>query len=83
MTSSPKIKITIKTLIGIDEEIDRMFLEYLDQYSITHTVLGEISPGGTEVEYEGGAIALRSMLLERFGYEIDEVREILRQDSRD
>lgn len=83
MTSSPKIKITVKTLIGIDEEIDRMFLEYLDQYSITHKVLSEISLDGTEVEYEGGVIALRNMLLERFGYDIDEAREILRQDSRD
>jgi hypothetical protein len=69
--------VTIRVLTALydDPDIDKLFYEYLDEYSISHKIATEPAPGDPypEVDYTGGPIALRNMLKERFGYEREEI----------
>lgn len=68
------VKIEVQTVLNENEDFDRLFFEYLDEYSIDHKVLesGEKYP---MVEFSGGVIALTNMLKERFGYTRNEIEE--------
>jgi len=62
------ITIKTETIIGENENIDKSFFEYLDEYSISHKILEERGEQGWPViEYTGGPIALGNMLSEKFG----------------
>ena len=69
------ITIRIQTVLFDDPNIDKLFYEYLDEYSITSKFVIEPPIVGEypEVDYTGGPIALRNMLKERFGYEREEI----------
>lgn len=69
--------VTIRVLTALydDPDIDKLFYEYLDEYSITYKIGTEPTEDEKypEVDYTGGPIALRNMLNERFGYEREEI----------
>jgi hypothetical protein len=68
------VKIEIQTVLNENEDFDRLFFEYLDEYSIDHKVL-ESEEKYPMVEFSGGVIALSNMLRERFGYTKEEIEE--------
>ena len=71
------VTIKVETILGENEEFDKSFFEYLDEYSIEYKVL-EKEEGKTwpTVEYTGGPIAISNMLKERFGYTDYELEEL-------
>lgn len=74
------IKINAETIIGENEEMDKMFLEYLEEYSITQKPTEEKGENGYPVvEYEGGPISLKNMLAEKFGMEREEIQQLYPQ----
>lgn len=66
-------KIQLETIYGKDSEMDRAFMEYLNEYSIEHTIL-ESESSFPMIEYTGGPISLSNMLQEKFGYTPDEIK---------
>jgi hypothetical protein len=68
------VKIEIQTVLNENEDFDRLFFEYLDEYSIDHKVL-ESKEKYPMVEFSGGVISLSNMLKERFGYTKEEIEE--------
>ena len=50
------VTVTVDTVLGENEEFDKSFFEYLDEYSISHKVL-ESNEGNEwpSVEYTGGS----------------------------
>jgi hypothetical protein len=71
------VTVTTETILGENEEFDKSFFEYLDEYSISHKILE--SKGENKwplVEYTGGALSISNMLKERFGMGGDEIDEI-------
>jgi len=68
------VKIEIQTVLNENEEFDRLFFEYLDEYSIDHKVL-ESEEKYPIVEFSGGVIALSNMLIERFANTKEEIEE--------
>jgi hypothetical protein len=73
------VTITLITLLGENEEIDKLFYEYLDMYSIIYYEEKNQDPLEPAlyptISYTGGPIALINMLTERFGYEKEEIQE--------
>lgn len=68
------IKIKVETVIGTNDNIDSLFFEYLDEYSISYKVMEENGNNGYPIiEYEGGPISLKNMLMEKFGMDRDEI----------
>lgn len=68
------VKIEVQTVLNENEDFDRLFFEYLDEYSIEHKVL-ESEEKYPMVEFTGGIISLNNMLRERFGYTKEEIEE--------
>jgi hypothetical protein len=66
--------IKVQTVLNENEDFDRLFFEYLDEYSIDHKVL-EYEEKYPMVEFTGGIISLSNMLKERFGYTNEEIKE--------
>lgn len=71
------VTVTVDTVLGENEEFDKSFFEYLDEYSISHKVL-ESNEGNEwpSVEYTGGPLSITNMLKERFGMEENEINEL-------
>ena len=69
------VKIEVQTVLNENEDFDRLFFEYLDEYSIEHKVL-ESEEKYPMVEFTGGIISLNNMLRERFGYTKEEIEAI-------
>lgn len=65
--------ISVPTILNQDEYADKIFYDYLEEYSITHTVLNEEEY--PLVEYTGGVISLTNMLKEKFGYTKDDIQQ--------
>lgn len=76
-----EIKIRVETRYGEDPLIDSHFTRYLDEYSISWSiVLAEHTESGWPViEYIGGPISLTNMLMERFGYSREEIESAFPQ----
>lgn len=77
-------KIAVPTVLNESEELDRIFFEYLEEYSISHKVLDDdktldysqfVLEGYPLVEYVGGVVSLTNMLKERFGYTTEDIKE--------
>lgn len=68
------VKIEVQTVLNENEDFDKLFFEYLDEYSIEHKVL-ESEGKYPMVEFTGGIISLNNMLRERFGYTKEEIEE--------
>lgn len=66
--------IKVQTVLNENEDFDRLFFEYLDEYSIDHKII-ESEEKYPIVEFTGGAISLCNMLKERFGYTNEEIKE--------
>ena len=71
------VTVKVDTVLGENDELDKAFFEYLDEYSISHKVL-ESEEGGQwpQVEYTGGPLSITNMLKERFGMEEIEIDEM-------
>jgi hypothetical protein len=70
------VKIKVETVLGENESMDKMFFEYLDEYSITHKMDEAKGDNGCPiVEYEGGPISLYNMLKEKFGMEREDIEQ--------
>ena len=72
------VTIKVTTVLGENEDMDKSFFEYLDEYSITHKICGRVNEQEEwpVVEYTGGPISLKSMLKERFGMEQNEILDL-------
>jgi hypothetical protein len=71
-----QITISLETVFGQDPEMDRMFTEYLDEYSITYQNLGSDPESASTfpiLEYSGGPVSLSNMLREKFGFTPEEI----------
>lgn len=68
------ITIQLPTIWGYDSEQDKYFTDYLDEYSIAHTIL-ETESEFPVIEYTGGPVSLSNMLQEKFGYNLSEIRQ--------
>ena len=65
------ISIEVETIFGQDADQDRLFTDYLEEYSISYKVIESESPsasGWPRIQYTGGPISLRNMLQEKFGF---------------
>lgn len=60
--------ISLETVLGENEDHDASFFNYLDQYSISHSIL-ETEGQFPVVSYTGGPVSLCNMLRDRFGME--------------
>jgi hypothetical protein len=70
-------KIERETVLGENEEFDKTFFSYLNEYSIDHKILeSEGTIGYPIVEYIGGPISLRNMLKDKFGMSDEEITGI-------
>ena len=70
------VTVKVDTILGENEEFDKSFFEYLDEYSISHKVLENEGGQWPTVEYTGGPSAITNMLKERFGMEEVEINEL-------
>jgi hypothetical protein len=71
------VTVTVDTVLGENEEFDKSFFEYLDEYSISHKVLeNEEGNNWPSVEYTGGPLSITNMLKERFGMVQEEIDEL-------
>jgi len=70
------VTIKAETVLGENEDFDKSFFEYLEEYSISRKILElEENQKWPTVEYTGGPIALSNMLRERFGLSQEEIAE--------
>lgn len=70
------VSIVVETVLGEDQDMDQLFFEYLDEYSITHKIIDEDPKSEwPKVEYTSGPIALRGMLQEKFGFSLEEIAQ--------
>jgi len=70
------VSIEVETIFGQDPDMDRLFTDYLEEYSISHKVVESESPsvsGWPRIQYTGGPISLSNMLQEKFGYSLNEI----------
>lgn len=67
------VTVKVDTVLGENEEFDKSFFEYLDEYSISHKILESEGGQWPSVEYTGGPLAITNMLKERFGMEEIEI----------
>ena len=65
--------IEVPTVLNENEIADKIFYDYLGEYSIAHKVVNEEEY--PLVEYTGGVISLSNMLREKFGYTKEEIQE--------
>lgn len=65
--------IEVPTVLNENEIADKIFYDYLEEYSIEHKVVNEEEY--PLVEYTGGVISLTNMLKEKFGYTKEEIQE--------
>lgn len=65
--------IEVPTVLNENEIADKIFYDYLEEYSIAHKVVNEEEY--PLVEYTGGVISLTNMLREKFGYTKEEIQE--------
>ena len=65
--------IEVPTILNENELADKIFYDYLEEYSIEHKVVNEEEY--PLVEYTGGVISLTNMLKEKFGYTKEEIQE--------
>ena len=65
--------IEVPTVLNENEIADKIFYDYLEEYSIEHKVVNEEEY--PLVEYTGGVISLTNMLREKFGYTKEEIQE--------
>lgn len=70
------ITVTIDTVLGENNEFDKSFFEYLDEYSISHKILEYEEGKWPSVEYTGGPLSITNMLRERFGMTDKEINEM-------
>lgn len=71
-----QVLIVKETIIGEDENIDNLFIEYCDEYSIELKIQEKKEDSEyPKVEFKSGPIALTNMLKERFGYTQQEIDE--------
>lgn len=71
-----QVSIIKETVIGENENIDKLFIEYCDEYSIELKIQEKKENSEyPEVEFKSGPIALVNMLKERFGYSQQEIDE--------
>lgn len=72
------VTIKVDTVLGENEDFDKSFFEYLEEYSIAHKIPETVNEEKKwpTVEYTGGPIALTNMLKERFGMEQEEIDEL-------
>lgn len=69
-----RYKVSVETVLGENEDIDKGFFDYLEEYSIDHKI-EESDRQWPIVEYKGGIISLTNMLKERFGMEEEEIKQ--------
>ncbi len=71
------VTVSLETVLGENEEFDRSFFDYLEEYSISHKIpeTEEVSKFPV-VEYTGGPISITNMLKERFGMSQEEIDEL-------
>lgn len=70
------VTVTADTVLGENDEFDKSFFEYLDEYSISHKILEKNEGRWPSVEYTGGPLSITNMLKERFGMEQEEIEEL-------
>jgi hypothetical protein len=70
------VTVTVDTILGENDEFDKSFFEYLDEYSISHKILEKGESQWPSVEYTGGFLSITNMLKERFGMEEVEINEL-------
>lgn len=70
------ITVTVDTVLGENNEFDKSFFEYLDEYSISHKILENEDGQWPSVEYTGGPLSITNMLRERFGMNDKEINEM-------
>jgi hypothetical protein len=69
-------KIKVETVVGSNENMDSVFFEYLNEYSISYKINEDLGENGYPIiDYEGGPISLTNMLKEKFGMEKDEIEK--------
>lgn len=70
------VTVSIETVLGENEDFDRSFFEYLEEYSIAHKIpeTDEVTEWPI-VEYTGGPVSITNMLKERFGMSQEEIDE--------
>jgi hypothetical protein len=73
--------IEVPTVLNENEIADKIFYDYLEEYSIEHKVVNEEEY--PLVEYTGGVISLTNMLKEKFGYTKEEIQEYYPQLTED
>jgi hypothetical protein len=71
------ITIIKETVIGDNQNQDKLFFEYCDEYSIEHKIINENLETSSypDIEFKSGPVALSNMLKERFGYTQEEINE--------
>ena len=70
------ITVTVDTVLGENNEFDKSFFDYLDEYSISHKILENEDGQWPSVEYTGGPLSITNMLRERFGMNDKEINEM-------
>jgi hypothetical protein len=70
-----KVKISRPTFIGVDEEIDKEFKEFLEFLEISMELREEEEGEWPVVEYEGNPYDISTMLASRFGMDESEIKE--------
>ena len=79
MSTSPDYKlvtIELETVFGQEPAMDKLFTDYLGEYSIIYKVLESEQPtssGFPVLQYVGGPISLTNMLKEKFGFSDSEI----------
>lgn len=69
------VTVSLETVLGQNEEFDRAFFDYLEEYSISHKIMEEAETEWPTVEYTGGPVSITNMLKERFGMSQEEIDE--------
>ena len=71
------VTVSLETVLGENEEFDKSFFAYLEEYSISHKMTEtEENSKFPKVEYTGGPISITNMLKERFGMSQEEIDEL-------
>ena len=70
------VTVTVDTVLGENNDFDKSFFEYLDEYSISHKILEYGEGKWPSVEYTGGTLSITNMLMERFGMSDKEINEM-------
>jgi hypothetical protein len=62
--------VRLATILGEDEDYDKIFYDYLEVYNISHKVVKESDETNKypEVEYTGNEMEIKNMLTEKFGF---------------